>query len=285
MTLCSKCQSRAMWICRCSSIYLCKDHAGEHSMSHFLWKTNPELVQIEFSLSENERKDLISEIERRIVIIESYKKQIAQNTLEYIKKIEILCKNSIKNLNKTIAEYQEFIGKTYFDEETWKKIQKILRTCIDPYNKGKNLVIHQNVVNYYNRKFLKEIEFFQNDVANKLNSDFNLCVEGHILYVYCVAISNDDKYAASGSHDMTIRIWNIKKNVQECYFVGHQDKIFSLEFTPDGKYLLSCSADTTVRIWDINQRNQHAILQGHIDYVWKVSASTKPPTQYPLRRI
>jgi WD40 repeat protein len=40
---------------------------------------------------------------------------------------------------------------------------------------------------------------------------------GHHNSIICVAITRDDKYIASGSYDMSIRIWNVKKNDKKLF--------------------------------------------------------------------
>ena len=49
-------------------------------------------------------------------------------------------------------------------------------------------------------------------------------LEGHKGSVMSVAFSSDSKYIASGSHDNTIRIWNVEKG-KKCIRVlkGHED--------------------------------------------------------------
>lgn len=181
-------------------------HAGEHSINHINWKTNPDLVEIVFKLSDKEKFEFEAEIKNRIDIIEGYKKQITTETFEYIQKIQDLCFRALKKLNDAVCNYKELLKNDYFDIDSKTNIQKLIKNCIDPNIIEKSLKIHEDAIKYYNTDFLKEINFLQSNTAEKLYADYNLYVQAHTLFVYCVAISHDDKYVASGSHDKTIRV-------------------------------------------------------------------------------
>src|SRR6202035_2476509 len=74
---------------------------------------------------------------------------------------------------------------------------------------------------------------------------------GHKAAVTSVVFSPDGKRIASGSFDMTIRIWNAETgDLISAPFKGHNDGIGSVAFSPDGKHIASGSYDATIRIWD-----------------------------------
>lgn len=86
----------------------------------------------------------------------------------------------------------------------------------------------------------------------------SLCVlAGHSGEVTCVSFSSDGSRLASGSHDLTIRIWILKESDQTRYelwkvLFGHSASIYSLDFDPCGQQLISSSNDKTVRVWAIS---------------------------------
>jgi WD40 repeat protein len=80
-----------------------------------------------------------------------------------------------------------------------------------------------------------------------------LTLSGHGLEISSVVFSPDNRQLASGSDDMTIRIWSLEQNTVE-ELRGHTDKVLALAYSPDGKTLASGSQDGTVKLWDVERR-------------------------------
>jgi len=76
-------------------------------------------------------------------------------------------------------------------------------------------------------------------------------LQGHEDKVGAIAVSPDGKFALSGSHDSTMRLWDISRGECLRVFTGHRDQINALCFTHDGKRAVSGSHDGSVRLWDI----------------------------------
>lgn len=74
---------------------------------------------------------------------------------------------------------------------------------------------------------------------------------GHTDPVYSVAISPTGVHVASGSADMTVRIWDIQSGAQVCKLSGHTDWVRSVVFCFGGTSVVSGSDDTTLRVWDL----------------------------------
>ncbi len=64
---------------------------------------------------------------------------------------------------------------------------------------------------------------------------------GHKDWVCSVAVSPDGKWAASGSHDKTVRIWNLENGECQATLDGHTDEVNSVAITLDGMRVLSGS--------------------------------------------
>lgn len=95
---------------------------------------------------------------------------------------------------------------------------------------------------------------------------------GHKGWVRSVAVSPDGTWAASGSDDKTVNIWDMETGECRATLEGHTDRITVVAITPDGKRILSCSADESVRIWDPLSGRELAKLDGHMHQIRSVVA-------------
>jgi hypothetical protein len=96
---------------------------------------------------------------------------------------------------------------------------------------------------------------------------------GHSNRVFSVAISPNGKYIASGSTDLTIKLWDVNSDNCLKTFIGHSGKVESVCFSPDGKYLASGSNDKTIKLWEENSGNCIKTFIGHSDHVNSVAFS------------
>ena len=95
---------------------------------------------------------------------------------------------------------------------------------------------------------------------------------GHKGWVRSVAVSPDGKWAASGSEDMTVKIWDLETGECRATLEGHTSIVYSVAITPDGKRILSGSFDKIVRVWDAGSWRELAKLEGHTGGIWSMVA-------------
>jgi WD40 repeat protein len=101
--------------------------------------------------------------------------------------------------------------------------------------------------------------------------------ENHTKNTTCLAISNNNRYIASGSKDNTIRIWlnhnfnhdyrkpDYRSN-QDTVLKGHKATIKSLGFSTYNTHLVSCSKDKSILVWNLmtNRIIHHIYLNASI---------------------
>ncbi|MBE0479655.1 MAG: serine/threonine protein kinase [Dehalococcoidia bacterium] len=88
-------------------------------------------------------------------------------------------------------------------------------------------------------------------------------LSGHSMPVSCSAISQDGKFALTGSLDGNLRYWNLASG--ECLrkLGTHKQAVSDLAFTGDGQFALSASHDKTLRFWDLRRGECVRVLDGH----------------------
>jgi WD40 repeat protein len=100
---------------------------------------------------------------------------------------------------------------------------------------------------------------------------------GHTEWVWSVAVSPDGTWAASGSDDRTVRIWDLESGGCRATLEGHTGSVRSVAITPDGE-LLSGSEDSAVCLWDTVAKHQSRIRgfgKGWVAYIQSVGDETQ----------
>ncbi len=84
---------------------------------------------------------------------------------------------------------------------------------------------------------------------------------GHYAEVTSVAFSPDGNFAATGSSDKTVKLWETSTGKEIRSYLGHTHEVRFLTFNPDGTLLASIDRDYHLKIWEVaGSREIHDIF-------------------------
>ena len=85
-----------------------------------------------------------------------------------------------------------------------------------------------------------------------------ITLAGHLGPVKACAFSPDGRYIASGSDNLTLRIWDAATGVVRMVLRGHKFHVETCAFLPGGRRLVACGGD--VKLWDVEAGIELATL-------------------------
>jgi WD40 repeat protein len=88
-----------------------------------------------------------------------------------------------------------------------------------------------------------------------------------------VAWDPNGRWLATGSHDLTARLWNAETGELVRTLKGHTGAVRGVSFSPDGKRLATASYDQMVKLWDPLNGDLIATLKWHTNQVTSVAWS------------
>jgi WD40 repeat protein len=91
---------------------------------------------------------------------------------------------------------------------------------------------------------------------------------GHARGVSVLARSSDGAMVASGSHDMTARLWDAGTMEPAGVLRGESGAVTALAFSPDGRTLAMGTFDGHVKLWNVATRLEIATLRAHNSIVY-----------------
>lgn len=101
---------------------------------------------------------------------------------------------------------------------------------------------------------------------------------GHSNSVNAVAISEDGRYAVTGSDRSTAKLWDLRSGQQVRSFSLHSDqvKIYGVDavgITADGRHVVTEGWDNTAKLWDVGSGKIIRTFSGHAEGVTSVAIS------------
>jgi WD40 repeat protein len=94
-------------------------------------------------------------------------------------------------------------------------------------------------------------------------------LSGHTNWVESLTFSSDGESLVSGSHDKTLKLWDVQTGGVVKTFHGHSDWVISVSISFDHAQIASGSYDNTIRLWDIQTGECHCVIgqQGRVKFV------------------
>ena len=92
---------------------------------------------------------------------------------------------------------------------------------------------------------------FHEIILNAITGSWVALLSGHTDYVGSLTFSLDGTLLVSGSHDMTLKLWDVQTGGVIKIFCGHTNQVHSVSISSDGTTIASGSSDNTIRLWDI----------------------------------
>jgi len=106
-------------------------------------------------------------------------------------------------------------------------------------------------------------------ILNRITGIQTAILSGHTASVRSLAFSPDGTSLVSGSHDKTIKLWDVQTGGVVKTFYGHTNWVLSVSISADHTTIASGSNDKTIRLWDIQTEECHCVIeqQNQVNYV------------------
>ena len=109
-----------------------------------------------------------------------------------------------------------------------------------------------------------------NWATKQISPALKCSLSGHKWEILSVAITPDGKKAISGSHDGTVRLWDVESGTQERIVGKDEGNVSAVAITPDGKKAISASGPV-VKIWNLESGEYQMLDRVIPDWVYTVA--------------
>jgi hypothetical protein len=94
------------------------------------------------------------------------------------------------------------------------------------------------------------------------------CHNGAVTSVACNPTTA--RFAASGSIDGSIKIWDVVEGKETMLIVGHSGAVWCVSYSPDARVVASASSDRMVKVWSASTGENVVTIRGHTKIVTSV---------------
>ncbi|KAK9448340.1 WD40-repeat-containing domain protein [Limtongia smithiae] len=189
------------------------------------------------------------------------KEELNSSILEYLASSNLTSAHDslAKELNRQDATFEQDLKR--YDgllEKKWTSVVRLQRKIMDLEAKVSSLQAELDNMPASKSKVT--------DTSTWLPRTAKFTLLGHRQAVTCIAFHSIFTVLASGSEDMTIKIWDWELGELEQTLKGHTKSVLCVDFSssPEKSMLASCSADLTIKLWSVDDeyKNTHT-LKGH----------------------
>ena len=119
---------------------------------------------------------------------------------------------------------------------------------------------HTRTISYWNNTIAIGSEYGDIITLDALTGSQTAVLSGHRSRVNCLTFSSDGKSLVSGSHDSTIKLWDMQTGGVVKTFYGDGEYFLSVSISADCTRIASGSG-RVVHVWDIQTGESHCTIE------------------------